>query len=107
MSNYDPDEFKYDGMSEAEISAAIDAEMIEANMSAMEKLRRDNPTLNDAWEQIKTIRALTEIQQKEIDAKPAWERRYFEIVEGIETDNKALAAAWDQYYTLKMLITGK
>ena len=107
MSELIDDESKYDGMSVTEIEEAIEAEMAEDSLSALEKLRRDNPTLNDAWEQIKTIRALTEVQQKQIDAKPSWERRYFEIVEGVETTNEALRAAWDQYYTLKMLITGK
>lgn len=94
-------------LTEEEMEALIEAEMIEASMSELEKMRRDNPTLNDAWEQIKTIRALTETQQKQIDKKPSWERRYFEIVEGVETNNEALKAAWDQYYVLKMLATGK
>lgn len=96
-----------DGMSEDEITEAIEAEMIEESLSEMEKLRRDNPTLNDAWEQIKTIRNLTAKQQKQIDNKPAWERHYFEVLEGVETDNEALREAWNQYYTLKMLLKGK
>ena len=107
MSDLIDNESKYDGMSVKEIEEAIEAEMAEDSLSDLEKLRRDNPTLNNAWEQIKTIRALTEKQQKQINAKPSWERRYFEILEGVETTNEALRDAWDQYYTLKMLITGK
>lgn len=82
----------------------IDREIRERSMSPLEKLRESNPALKEAWDQIKTIRALTEKQQAQIDAKPSWERRYFEIVEGVTTDNAALKEAWDRYYLLKRLI---
>jgi len=95
-----------DGLTESEIEAKIQAEIEENNLSAMEKMRRDNPALNDAWEQIKTIRNLTEKQQKQIDGKPPWERHYYEIVEGVETTNETLKNAWDRYYLLKNLIVG-
>jgi len=95
----------FDGLNEAEIEAKIQIEIAENNMSEMEKLRRDNPALNDAWEQVKVVRNLTEKQQAQVDAKPAWERHYFEIVEGAETTNAALKEAWDRYYFLKSLIT--
>lgn len=94
----------WDGLTEDEIKEKIDAAMKEDSMSEMEKLRRDNPSLRDAWEQIKTIRALSEQVQEKIDSQPSWERHYFEIVEGVETNNAALRAAWDQYYTMKKLL---
>ena len=95
-----------DGLTAEEIDAKVQAEIVENSMGAMEKMRRDNPTLNDAWEQIKTIRGLSEEQQKDINKRPAWERHYFEIAEGIETSNEALKEAWDRYYLLKNLIVG-
>jgi len=101
-----PDIDSLEGLTEEEIAAKIEAEMIENSLSAMEKIRRDNPALNDAWEQIKTIRNLTEKQQAQIDRKPAWERHYFEVVEGVETDNESLKDAWERYYLLKNLIVG-
>jgi len=94
-----------EGLTEEEIEAKIQAEIEENSLSAMEKLRRDNPTLNDAWEQIKTIRALTETQQEAVDRRPSWERHYFELLEGVETDNQALKEAWNAYYVLKSLLT--
>ena len=93
-----------DGLTEEEIEAKIQAEIAENSMTAMEKLRRDNPTLNDAWEQIKTIRGLTETQQKQENDRPPWMRSFFEIADGVETDNAALKEAWDQYYMLKNLL---
>lgn len=93
-----------DGLTEEEITKKIEAELEENSLTEMEKLRRDNPTLNDAWEQIKTIRALTKITSVKEDKRPKWEQLYSELVEGVETDNAALRAAWDQYYTLKTLL---
>jgi hypothetical protein len=92
-------------MTEEEITAAIDAAMLEDSLTEMEKLRRDNPTLNDAWEQIKTIRALTNTTVLD-DKRPAWERAYYEVLEGAETSNTALREAWNQYYMLKRLLLG-
>jgi len=103
--NTDNVDHSFDNLTEEEIEAKIEAEIVENNMSDMEKLRRDNPALNDAWEQVKIVRNLTEKQQAQVDAKPAWERHYFEIVEGAETTNAVLKEAWDKYYFLKSLIT--
>ena len=94
-------------LSPEQLQEFIDREIREQSMGPMEKLRENNPTLKDAWEKIKTIRALTAEQQADIDARPSWERAYFEILEGAETDNKALKQAWDEYYVLKTLIAGK
>jgi len=93
------------GLSEKEIEEKIQKEIEENNLSEMEKLRRDNPALNDAWEQIKIIRNLMQLQQQK-ESKPAWERAYREVLEGIETKNEALKEAWNKYYTLKKLLMG-
>lgn len=93
-----------DGLTEEEIEAKIRDEIEENNLSPMERLRKDNPSLNDAWEQIKTIRGLTEVQASEINKQPSWQRHYFEIAKGVETKNAALKEAWDRYYVLKNLI---
>ena len=102
MSTFDDGE-SLDGLTEEEINKKIAEEIEENSLSEMEKLRRDNPTLNDAWEQIKTIRALTEVNDEKKYKLPKWERLYNEMVEGVDTKNAALKEAWDQYYMLKKL----
>ncbi len=101
ISNVD---HSFDGLTEEEIEARIAKEMVENSMTEMEKLRRDNPTLNDAWEQIKMIRELSKMSHPKDDRRPGWQRAYDELVEGVTTDNAALRDAWDQYYTLKKLL---
>jgi len=96
-----------EGLTEEEVLAKIEAEMQEAALTKMEKYRRDNPSLNDAWEQIKTIRALTEPAPKTGEKRPKWERAYFDVVDGIDggaSQNEALKEAWNKYYMMKKLI---
>jgi len=92
-----------EGMSEEEINAAIAEAMEEDSLSELDKLRRDNPALQDAWDQISTIRALTEVRKKN-DNRPNWQRSYDEIVDGVSGDNEALKEAWNKYYVMKTLL---
>lgn len=95
-----------DDLTDEEIKARVEEEMYENSLSAMEKMRRDNPTLNDAWEQIKTIRALTDSEEKALKGQPSWYRAFTEVADGAVTDNEALREAWNRYYLLKNLILG-
>jgi hypothetical protein len=97
------DEAFAEGKTEKEIQEAIDAAMVEDSLSNLEKFRRDNPPLQDAWDQVKTIRALTEKRDPN-DVMPKWQRNYNAIRDGIETDNEALRDAWNKYYVLKELL---
>ncbi len=93
-----------EGKTEEEIKEAIAAAIAEENMSKLERMRRDNPAIQEAWDQIKTIRALTEKNEDVEDTRPAWERHYADIVNGVETNNEALREAWNRYYVIKTLM---
>ena len=93
-----------EGKTEEEIKTAIDEAMAEESLSELERMRRDNPAIQEAWDQIQTIRALTEKHNPDEDNRPAWERKYLDMVNGVETQNEALREAWNKYYVIKTLM---
>jgi len=92
-----------EGKTEEEIAAAIDEAMKEESLSELEIMRRDNPAIQEAWDQIKTIRALTEKDDPD-DTMPAWERKFNEVADGAHGNNEALREAWNKYYVIKTLM---
>lgn len=93
----------YDSVEEA--FEAVENDMSVQSLSEFEKFRKQNPTLNEAWEQIKLIRSLTE-KHNPADNRPKWMKMYMDVANGVDTNNKALKEAWDRYYMIKNLILG-
>jgi hypothetical protein len=90
------------GMSDSEIDDLVDKELNAQLASGSHSIHENDPALKDAWEKIKTIRALTE-KRDVTSGRSAWEKHFYDILDGPATDNKALEEAWNEYIVLKTL----
>jgi len=96
----------FDGLSEKEIAELIDKAIYEVSNNANNRdtdLINNNPELKEAWDQIKTIRALTSpiTPSGRNVAQPEWYKLFMDISEADDDINPALKEAWNQYYNLK------
>ncbi len=84
----------------------VDQLIADAQITNFDKVIAETPALKDAYEKVKTIRALTEKNKPTIQLGTGWEflETFRNIEESATTENPALKEAWEAYYMIKALV---